>query len=173
MIQMGARIVSVYPDNGITWENHGGIVVFRGNCRFGGDSYISVGPLGKLDIGHHFAATAGLKLICYYNITFLPFVLFGWDCLCMDTNFHTLYDMEKNEFLPASGPIVIGEYNWFGTGCKVMHSVTTPERCIFGMGTTVTRNCVKKSYCVMGGSPVQILRENVMRDYEHDTEIIE
>jgi len=170
MIQMGARIVSVYPDNGITWENHGGIVVFRGNCRFGGDSYISVGPLGKLDIGHHFAATAGMKLVCYHNTTFQRYVGFGWGSLCTDTNFHPIYDMKKKKYGKAHGPIVIGEYNWFGTGCKVMHSVTTPERCIFGMGTTVTRNCVKKSYCVMGGSPVQILRENVMRDYEHDTE---
>lgn len=36
-------------------------------------------------------------------------------------------------------------------------------------GTVVTRGCVKKSYCVMGGSPVRILSENVMRDYNHDT----
>lgn len=87
----------------------------------------------------------------------------------MDTNFHPLFDMVTKEFKPADGPIEIGDYNWFGTGCKVMHSVTTPERCIFGMGTVVTRGCVKKSYCVMGGSPVRILSENVMRDYEHDT----
>ena len=88
----------------------------------------------------------------------------------MDTNFHPIYDMAKKKYGKAHGPIVIGEYNWFGTGCKVMHSVTTPERCIFGMGTTVTRSCEMKSYCLMGGSPVRVLRENVMRDYDHDTE---
>ncbi len=36
-------------------------------------------------------------------------------------------------------------------------------------GTVIFRGCIKKSYCVMGGSPVRILTENVMRDYNHDT----
>ena len=76
--------------------------------------------------------------------------------------FHPIYDMEKRDYLPAYGPIEIGEYNWFGADCKVMHSVTTPGYCIWGMGTTITRSCVKKPYCLMGGSPVQVLRENVM-----------
>ena len=88
----------------------------------------------------------------------------------MDTNFHPLYDMVKNKYKKASGKIEIGDFNWFGTQCKIMHSVTTPERCIFGMGTTITRNSEMKSYCVMGGSPVKVLTENVMRDYDHDTE---
>ena len=72
-------------------------------------------------------------------------------------------------YLPFRQAILLSDYNRFATGCKVMHSVTTPERCIWGMGTTVTRGCVKKSYCLMGGSPVRILRENVMRDYDHNT----
>ena len=162
MIRLGFRIVSIYPNNGITWENLGGTVVFRGSCIVGNDSYLSIGPSASLDIGHSFAARAGMKLVCYYSTIFHRCVRFGWGCLCMDTNFHPLYDMKKKEFCSASGPVEIGEYNWFGTGCKVMHSVTTPERCIWGMGTTVTRGCVKKSYCVMGGSPVRILRENVI-----------
>lgn len=48
----------------------------------------------------------------------------------MDTNFHPLYDMEKDSFKRAYGPIKIGDYNWFAMQCKVMHSVETPERCI-------------------------------------------
>lgn len=169
MIRLGFRIVSLYSDNGITWENKGGTVIFRGNCIIGNDSYVSFGEKTTVDFGHSFAARAGFKLASYVGITFNRYSRFGWGCLCMDTNFHPIYNMETKEYKTISGPIIIGEYNWFGTNCKVMHSVTTPERCIFGMGTVVTRGCVKKSYCVMGGSPVRILSENVMRDYEHDT----
>ena len=169
MVRMGFRIVSLYPNNGITWEDKGATIVFRGSCVIGNDSYVSLGTKTKVDFGHGFAARAGFKLASYAGITFNRFTRFGWGCLCMDTNFHPVYNRETKACKPVSGPIVIGEYNWFGTGCKVMHSVTTPERCIFGMGTVVTRGCVKKSYCVMGGSPVRILSENVMRDFEHDT----
>lgn len=161
MVRMGFQMVSVFPDNGITWDNHGGTVVFRGDCIIGNDSHLSFGPKATVDIGHGLTSHAGLKLTSYHRITFHPHVVLGWGSLCMDTNFHPMYDMEKNEYLPAYGPIEIGEYNWFGAGCKVMHSVTTPEHCTWGMGTTVTRGCIKKPYCLMGGSPVRVLRENV------------
>ena len=167
MIQLGFRIVSLYANNGITWENQGGTIIFRGSCVIGNDSYVSFGKKTTVDVGHSFAARAGFKLASYVGVTFNRYSRFGWGCLCMDTNFHPIYNLETKEYIPISGPIVIGTYNWFGSECKVMHSVTTPERCIFGMGTTVTRGCVKKSYCVMGGSPVRILTENVMRDFEN------
>ena len=164
MIWMGFPKVSIYPNNGVTWENKGGNVIFRGKCKFGNDTCLSIGPSASLDFGHSFAVSAGMKLVCHHSIKFHRFVRFGWACLCMDTNFHPLYDMVKKEYGKEGGPIEIGEHNWFGADCKVMHSVTTPEHCIFGMGTTITRGCEKRSYCLMGGSPVRILRENVMHE---------
>ena len=69
---------------------------------------------------------------------------------------------------PRCRAIAAAMSSGFGTGCKVMHSVSTPERCIFGAGTIVTRNTPAKSYCIMSGTSVRILTENVMRDFEHD-----
>lgn len=170
MIRMGFLTCSVYSDNGITWENHGGEIIFKGCLRIGNDSYLSFGEKTKVSFDDDFSNTAGLKLISYRGINFGKSTRLGWGVLIMDTNFHPLYDMEKKIYKKASGPIKIGDYNWFGTQCKIMHSVNTPERCIFGMNTVVTRNCVMKSYCVMGGSPVKILSQNVMRDYKNDME---
>lgn len=170
MIRMRFLTCSVYPNNGVTWENHGGDIIFKGNLQIGNDSYLSFGEKTKVTFGNDFSNTAGLKLISYRGIDFGKSTRLGWGVLVMDTNFHPLYDMEKKIYKKASGPIKIGDYNWFGTQCKIMHSVNTPERCIFGMNTVVTRNCEKKSYCVMGGSPVKILSQNIMRDYEHDRE---
>lgn len=170
MIRLGFHLVSIYPNSGITWENKGGTVVFRGKCIIGNDTYLSFDSKTTVDMGLDFKNRAGLKLISRRGITFGKHTSVGWGVTFMDSNFHPLYDMEKKAFLPASGPIVIGDYNWFGTDCKVMHSVTTPERCIFGMGTVVTRGCVKQPYCIMGGSPVRVLRENVMRIIGQDVE---
>ena len=168
MIKLGFRTSGVYPNNGITWENHGGNVTFKGTCNIGNDSYCTFGANTTVEFGDDFINTASLKIVSYRGIKMGKGTRFGWGCLIMDTNFHPLYDMVNKKFKTASGPIEIGDYNWFGTQCKIMHSTTTPERCIFGMNTTVTRNCVKKSYCVMGGEPVKILTENVMRDLDHD-----
>lgn len=170
MIRLGFRECGVYANSGITWENKGGHVTFKGRCMIGNDSFLSFGTKTDVIFGDDFRNTAGLKLVSGKGITFGRGTRLGWGVLVMDTNFHPLYDMKRKIYKKASGSIEIGDYNWFGTQCKIMHSVKTPERCIFGMNTIVTRNCEMKSYCVMGGSPVRVLSENVMRDYEHDVE---
>lgn len=170
MIYLGHRGVSIYPNTGIMWENRGGTVIFKGKCKIGSDSYLSFGKNTTVVFGDDFLSTAALKLVSYRGITFGQSTRFGWQGLIMDTNIHPLYDMKKEKFKRASSPITIGDYNWFGTQCKVMHGVETPERCIFGMNTVVTRGCEMKSYCVMGGSPVKVLTEGVMRIIGQDKE---
>lgn len=170
MIKMGFRMCGIYPDNGITWQNDGGQIIFRGKTLIGNDSYLVFGSKTIVDFGDDFRNTAKLRLVSYRSIKFGQSTRMGWDTLIMDTNFHPLYDIKNKKFKRASGPIEIGDYNWFGTQCRIMHSTITPERCIFGMNTTVTRNCIKKSYCVMGGEPVRVLSENVIRDLENDIE---
>ena len=163
MIKLGYNLVSVYPNSGVMWENKGGTIIFRGKCTIGNDTYLSFGENTVVDFGDDFRNRAGAKIISYRGIKFGQCTSMGWGVLCMDTNFHSLYDIVTKEFKASSGFIEIGDYNWFGAQCKIMHSTITPERCIWGMGTIVTRGCVKKSYCLMGGSPVRILSENVMR----------
>ena len=50
MIQLGALQCSLYPNSGIVFENHGGIVVFKGICVIGNASAISVGENGYLEL---------------------------------------------------------------------------------------------------------------------------
>lgn len=167
MIQLGFPRCATYPNNGITLRNRGK-VVFKGKCRIGNDCYIIVGKQGNLTIGDDFKANAGIKLVSECSITFGNHTRLGWGCIIMDTNFHPLYDMEKKKYKKAFSPIIIGDYNWFGLQCYIMHGVHTPERCIFGARSIVTRGGQFESYCVHGGSPIRILSRNVMRDYEHD-----
>lgn len=101
------------------------------------------------------------------NIEFGKHVIFGWDCIVMDSDFHPLYDIKKNSFKKGYGPIQIGDDNWFSAQCKVMHSVCTPNRCIFALGSIVTRSSKFESYCVHGGIPLKILSRDVKLDYEH------
>lgn len=170
MIKLGDQVVTLYPDNGISWDNHGGKVIFHGNCIIGGNSYLSFGKNTTVEFGDDFICSSSLKCVSYRGLKFGKSTRLGWDMVIMDTNFHPLYDMDKKEYRESSSPIIIGDYNFFGMGCKVMHGTVTPERCIFGMNTIITRNCIKEPYCVMGGSPVRILARNVMRVIGHDRE---
>lgn len=169
MVRMGFRHAMIYANNGITWENNGGTVVFRGCCVIGNDAYLSVGKTATVDFGDDFANSAAMKVVSFRSIKFGAHDRIGWHCLFLDSNIHPLFDMERKEYLPASSSIEIGDYNWFGADCKVLHGTVTPERCVFAIGTTVTRGSQLKAYCALGGAPVRVLRENVMRVMGHDT----
>lgn len=167
MIQLGFPRAATFPNSGITWRNRGKIV-FKGNCLIGGDSFVIIGKQGTLILGDDFKATASVKIISECSITFGNHARFGWGGIIMDTNFHPLFDMEKKVFKKAFGPIVIGDCNWFGLQCYIMHGVQTPERCIFGARSVITRGGHYESFCVHGGSPIRVLSRNVMRDYDND-----
>lgn len=167
MIQLGFPRCATYPNSGITWRNRGK-VIFKGSCKIGNDCFVVVGKQGTLTFGNDFKANAGLKLVSECRITFGNHMRLGWGGIIMDTNFHPLFDMEKKKFKRAYGPIEIGDYNWLGLQCFVMHGVHTPERCIFGARSVLTRGSQFESYCVHGGSPLRVLSRNVMRDYNHD-----
>jgi len=162
MIRMGFCRVQVFPDNGFSWLNEG-TVIFRGKCFIGSDSYIVVRSSGELIFGDDFHSGAAMKLVSCIGVEFGQHTRFGWSVTVMDTNFHPLYDTEKERFKKAYGKIKIGDYNWFSTQSMIMHSVETPERCIFGARSIVTRGCQFEPYCVHGGNPLHVLARNTMR----------
>lgn len=162
MVKLGFLTHVLYPNTGITVKNEGKLV-FKGKCNIGNDCYIVCGKQGRIEFGDDFKVSAGLKMVSQCGITFGKETRIGWGCIVMDTNFHPLYDMEKKKFKKAFGKICIGDNNWFATQCVIMPSVQTPERCIFGARTVVTRGGQYEPYCVHGGSPVRVLSRNVMR----------
>lgn len=161
MIRLGFFNYGLYANNGFSLKNEGEIV-FHGKCRIGNDSYIVCGKQGRIDFGDDFMASAGVKIVSMCGVTIGKEARLGWGSIIIDTNFHPLYDMEKQCFKRAFGRISIGDNNWFGLQCLIMPGVATPERCVFGARTTVTRGGKYEPYCVHGGSPVRVLSRNVM-----------
>lgn len=162
MIRLGFMGGAMYPNNGISITNKGKIV-FKGDCVIGNNSFIVTGPDGHIEFGENFIASTSLKITSFIGIYFGSHDRIGFNVQFMDTNFHPLYDIENKRFKKAYGKIYIGDYNWFGLECFIMHSVKTPERCIFGARSTITKGCSLESYCVHSGSPAKVLTRNVMR----------
>lgn len=162
MIKLGMYTSALFPNSGIVIKNEGEII-FKGKCYIGNDSYIVCGKQGKIVFGNDFRATVGLKIVSECGIKFGEHVLVGWRAIFIDTNFHPLYDIEKEKVKRAFAPINIGDNNWFGMYCLIMPGVTTPKCSIFGARTTVTRGGNYESYCVHGGSPIRVLSRNVKR----------
>lgn len=167
MIRIGFLDSRLWPDTGIVWCVNGNII-FKGNAKIGANSSIFVRQNAQLTFGSDFENTANLKIMCCCDIVFGKSVSLGWDTIIMDSSLHPLKQVDTNRNKQAYGPIRIGDYNWFGLQCLIMHSVNTPPRCIFGARSVVTRGGDYHPYCVHGGSPIRVLSTNVMRDFGND-----
>lgn len=94
MIKLGGNSVSIYDSKyGIMWENMGGDLTFYGKCNLGNGASVSIGEYGNIEIGENFKATAMCKIVSYNSIKFGTNVLIGWECLFLDTDFHSLTDI--------------------------------------------------------------------------------
>lgn len=165
MIKLGENNVSIYPNSGIMLEIYGKLR-FKGNCYIGNNSYISVGKKGELQFGKTFSSTTSLKLVCNNSVIFGDHVLVGWDCLIMDTDFHTLTRIDGSKNL-GYGPIYVEDEVWIANGCKIFKNSTIPYRCVVSSGSIISGKIDVPECSVIGNNNQIIVKQKgVYLDYK-------
>jgi len=170
MIQLGEYLVSLYPNKGVVWENHGGKITFNGSCIVGNSSAVSIGERGYGIIGNNFRATAGLKLTIHHHIQFGENVLIAWDVIIMDTSFHRLKDSNGAFKNKGYGPVSIGKNNWITARCMILNGTKTPDYCTIGAGSVLNKDYSNlNTHILLAGNPLEVKVENIWIDLEdHD-----
>jgi acetyltransferase-like isoleucine patch superfamily enzyme len=169
MIRLGQYAVSLYPDLGIVWENHGGTVIFNGNCSIHNSSAISIGSKGKVFFGKEFVASC-LKLTSYYSVYFSDFTRIGWSVIIMDTNFHRLKNLAGKKIGTAYGEIFFGKNNWIASKCIVLESTRTSDYSIFSAGSILHGDYSDfPSHSIIAGNPLEVKATGVWRDIGDDS----
>lgn len=167
MIELGKNLNILYPDGGITFENLGGEIIFRGKVKIGSSSAISVGPNGRLEFGDAVLGTAELRLVCYHHICLHDNVRLGWETVVMDTAFHRLKDMEGNFITIGYAPIELSRNTWISTRCMVMPGTKTAPYTIVG-ANSMTNKKYDESYVLLAGSPAAVKKRGIWRDFSDD-----
>jgi acetyltransferase-like isoleucine patch superfamily enzyme len=167
MIKLGGYGVSLFPNSGIVWENHGGTVYFDGNCSIGNASAISVGEKGNIFFGNNFNATAAFKITSYKKISFGKNVLIGWDNLFMDTDFHQIKSLD-GKAKKGFGEISIGNNNWFGIGSVILKNTTTHKNTIVSGKSLLNNHYDFPEFSIIGGIPAKLITTGFYRDPDDD-----
>ena len=167
MIQLGKYNVSLYPNTGFVYENHGGNIVFNGNAIIGNASALSVGKTGSVEFGSNFCASCSFKLTSYHKIIFEDNVLCGWDCLFMDTDFHKITSLRDDKLLLPYGKIHIGHDSWIANQCSVMKNTMLPEYTIVA-GRSLLNKKVESPYSLLAGCPAKVIKYGVYRNINDD-----
>ena len=170
MIKLGINRVSIYPPNGIMIENNGEIF-FQGRCCIGNDSYISVGESGKLIFGNGFSASTNLKIACYHLIEFGENTLCGWECMFVDTDFHSMKSIDGGIKPVPFGPIKIGDECWFGFRSVIKKNTWIPKRTTVASNSLLGKKYNIPEASIIAGQPAKLVREGVYRDITDDAVI--
>lgn len=169
MIVLGKNNVSIYPNNGITFENHGGTIVFYGSCFIGNNSAISIGKGAEIKIGEKFSASTTLHLVSYNFIKFSDNVLIGWECTFMDTDFHCMTKVESDKKTKGYGSISIGKFNWFGCKCLILKNTETPDYCTISAASILNKKYNVSKYSIIGpSSTIEVKKIGLYRNPDND-----
>jgi acetyltransferase-like isoleucine patch superfamily enzyme len=167
MAQWGAFLCSLYPNNGISIEIHGKLVL-KGSCIIGNNAFLSIHRNGVLVIGNGFCNSTSLKLACFNDIQFDNFVRFGWNCLVCDGNSHPMKDIKRNKEIPTVGKIKIGSYVWIANNSVVYKNTKLPDNTIVSSHSLVNHDFSEiPPFSLLAGIPAVLKKVGIKRtDFE-------
>ena len=167
MIELGRNQVALYPNNGIIYSNNGGNITFCGKCSIGNNSAIAIGKKGFVEFGRNFKASTTFKLASQFHVTFNDNVLFGWDCVVMDSDFHKLTKISGG-YTKGYGAIEIGSNTWLGNGVLVLKNSIIPNCCVVGAKSVISGKQDVPNYSLICGNPAKLIKVGVWRDILND-----
>jgi len=135
-----------------------GRVVFKGRARIGHGSKLSVS--GNIIMGDGFTISAESTLVATTKVEIGRGVLFSWDILLADTDFHAINDEVGNR-INENAPIIISDKVWIGCRSMILKGSRIPAGVIVAAGTTITSSTVFEENAIVGGNPVKVLKKNV------------
>lgn len=144
------------------YENHGGVIIFKGKCVIGNDSSLSIGTTGHVEFGDNFGATSVFKLVSYHHVTFEENCLFGWECIVTDTDLHQVHST-NNKHILNYGKIHFARNCWVAMRCIVLKNTDLPESSIVSAGSLVCKK-YDEPFCLLGGVPAIVRKEGVYRN---------
>lgn len=158
IIQIGLNEMGICPDKTtISVIENEGDIVFYGSAHFGVGTCLS--NKGKIQFGDKFVITAKSFIICNKQISFGENVLISWDCQIMDTDFHSVYDINSDKLLNEDSKVIIGNNCWICNGCTITKGVKICNDVVIASNSRIRKN-VDSTNCIIGDLG-QVIKENV------------
>lgn len=111
---------------------------------------------------HSMTSTSRLHLVCMDKITVGKNVLIGWDTCIMDSDMHTIINLNTQELLPKTAEVIIGDGVWVGTRCHILKGSKIPHGSIVGARSVVTKSFNTENAIIVG-NPAKVVKTGYTR----------
>lgn len=107
---------------------------------------------------HQGTGISGATICCQDSVIIGEDCLVGANVIIADTDFHPLAPANRrfSKIGVSSGPVIIGNNVFIGTGSIILKNLTIGENSVIGAGSVVVNSL--PSNCVAGGNPAKIIR---------------
>lgn len=140
----------------------------RGTLEIGGRLKIQPGAVftivkgATIKVGNCVGFGANSKVICRKSITIGNNVRCSWDTQILDSDFHFLYNIEKNKYYPRTKEIVFGNDVFIGNGCTVGKGTVLPDGCVVSCISKVSGDFTNEGMnLLIAGNPAKVIKKGV------------
>ncbi|QWX83324.1 hypothetical protein H0I23_12790 [Cellulophaga sp. HaHaR_3_176] len=147
-------------------------LIFKGPSEFSSNFLVRTGKGAKLTIGQDTFFGSTVKLVCIYQITIGEGSRIAFESQVIDSDFHYIYNLDKQEVKPREKAITIAPYNWIGNRTTISKGATTNPYTIVTSSSVLNKNYTRleDEYVVLGGQPAKQITKNIRRIYPLDIE---
>ncbi len=134
----------VYLSFGSVFLNSG-TVVFRGSNLIGKQCTFDIHQ--RLEIGHN--------------------VSIGYECHITDSDDHYVIDVNTHQVHRNAAPVIIGNFNWFGSNCFIKKGTITPDYLIVASPFSMLSKDYSSlpPHTVVAGCPARPVKQGIRRIY--------
>lgn len=166
MIQLGPLVNTCNPNCGVSIDNRGGTIVFKGRAIFANESYFMIMKDAVLTLGRDIDCNCKIK--CATSIEIGDETWIAYDSMIMDSDWHALTDVTTGKLLKKEAPVKIGKHNFISYKCIVTKGAVTPDFATFMPGSLINTVYVGNEYSLFGGCPCQLIDEGYYMDHNNN-----
>lgn len=116
----------------------------------------------ELTVGNHVGFGSNTKVICCKNITIGNDVRISWESQIFDTDFHFLYNTEKEKYYPRIKNVIIGNNVFVGNGTTIGKGTIIPDGCVISCISKVSGDFTEEGEnLLISGNPAKVVKKGV------------
>lgn len=166
MIRIGAHGSDMF-DGTFTILDIAGTLLIKGeNISIGTGSLLRIEPNGVVELNVGVVIGAKNIVLCEQHIYIGEQTISSWNCQLMDTDTHSIINIDSGDVLPRSHPIKIGRHCWIGNNVLVNKGTILPNDTIVASYSLCNKdygNMIPEN-SIIGGIPAKKLAENKRRN---------
>lgn len=166
MIRIGAQGSDMFDGNSTILDIAGTLVIKGKGIGIGTGSLLRIERNGFVELNAGVVLGARNIVLCEQCISIGGQTISSWNCQFMDTDTHSIINLDNGDVQPRSYPIIIGQHCWIGNNVLVNKGTVLPNDTIVASyslcnkdyGTMVLENSI------IGGIPAKKLVGNRRRN---------